>query len=220
MPCVPPLPSPLTPSRPRSDQIRTEAFLHLRYERTDCALMCSAKGHPPTPGSCRAGDFAAAFASRCVPAGTPGSGWGLPRPATLTPSPCHRYRTEFGFTIPDRAVVVDDVRVRGTGSTGISCESPLAPSGEPPRVETVRGAPGPALTPPTGLWVRGGPHGTGAAPAPQVTRCYFEEGYLETPVFLLEQLSCDHSIPGPAIIIDKNRQEMGAGGTPGGWRGP
>uniref|UniRef100_A0A8C3CMZ9 5-oxoprolinase, ATP-hydrolysing n=1 Tax=Cairina moschata TaxID=8855 RepID=A0A8C3CMZ9_CAIMO len=130
-----------------SDQIRTEAFLHLRYERTDCALMCSAKGHPPTPGSCRAGDFAAAFASR--------------------------YRTEFGFTIPDRAVVVDDVRVRGTGSTGISCESPLAPSGEPPRVETV-------------------------------TRCYFEEGYLETPVFLLEQLSCDHSIPGPAIIIDKN----------------
>ncbi|KAI6075518.1 5-oxoprolinase [Aix galericulata] len=133
-----------------SDQIRTEAFLHLRYERTDCALMCSAKGHPPTPSSCRAGDFAAAFASRCVPAGTPGSGWGLPRPATLTPSPCHRYRTEFGFTIPDRAVVVDDVRVRGTGSTGISCESPLAPSGEPPRVETV-------------------------------TRCYFEEGYLETP---------------------------------------
>uniref|UniRef100_A0A8B9VQB0 5-oxoprolinase, ATP-hydrolysing n=1 Tax=Anas zonorhyncha TaxID=75864 RepID=A0A8B9VQB0_9AVES len=130
-----------------SDQIRTEAFLHLRYERTDCALMCSAKGHPPTPSSCRAGDFAAAFASR--------------------------YRTEFGFTIPDRAVVVDDVRVRGTGSTGISCESPLAPSGEPPRVETV-------------------------------TRCYFEEGYLETPVFLLEQLSCDHSIPGPAIIIDKN----------------
>uniref|UniRef100_A0A8B9SVJ5 5-oxoprolinase, ATP-hydrolysing n=1 Tax=Anas platyrhynchos TaxID=8839 RepID=A0A8B9SVJ5_ANAPL len=130
-----------------SDQIRTEAFLHLRYERTDCALMCSAKGHPPTPNSCRAGDFAAAFASR--------------------------YSTEFGFTIPDRAVVVDDVRVRGTGSTGISCESPLAPSGEPPRVETV-------------------------------TRCYFEEGYLETPVFLLEQLSCDHSIPGPAIIIDKN----------------
>ncbi|XP_035170061.1 5-oxoprolinase-like, partial [Oxyura jamaicensis] len=130
-----------------SDQIRTEAFLHLRYERTDCALMCSAKGHPPTPRSCRAGDFAAAFTSR--------------------------YRTEFGFTIPDRAVVVDDVRVRGTGSTGISCESPLAPSGEPPRVETV-------------------------------TRCYFEEGYLETPVFLLEQLSCDHAIPGPAIIIDKN----------------
>lgn len=46
---------------------------------------------------------------------------------------------EFGFTIPDRPVVVDDVRVRGTGSSGISCETPLAPSGKPPRVETVRG---------------------------------------------------------------------------------
>ncbi|XP_067146152.1 5-oxoprolinase [Apteryx mantelli] len=128
-------------------QIRTEAFLHLRYERTDCALMCSAKGHPATPQSCRAGDFRAAFTSR--------------------------YVTEFGFTIPDRAMVVDDVRVRGTGSTGISCETPLAPSGKPARVETV-------------------------------TRCYFEDGYLETPVYLLEELSCDHSIPGPSIVIDKN----------------
>ncbi|KAM6412713.1 LOW QUALITY PROTEIN: 5-oxoprolinase [Pluvialis apricaria] len=128
-------------------QIRTEAFLHLRYEGTDCALMCSAKGHPPTPRSCRAGDFLAAFTSR--------------------------YLVEFGFTIPDRPVVVDDVRVRGTGSSGISCETPLAPSGKPARVETV-------------------------------TRCYFEEGYLETPVFLLEELACDHTIPGPAIVIDKN----------------
>ncbi|XP_049676096.1 5-oxoprolinase isoform X2 [Accipiter gentilis] len=129
------------------EQIRTEAFLHLRYEGTDCALMCSAKGHPPTPHSCRSGDFHAAFTSR--------------------------YMVEFGFTIPDRPVVVDDVRVRGTGSSGISCETPLAPSGKPARVETV-------------------------------TQCYFEEGYLETPVFLLEELACDHSIHGPAIIIDKN----------------
>ncbi|CAM9131427.1 unnamed protein product [Bubo scandiacus] len=129
------------------EQIRTEAFLHLRYEGTDCALMCSAKGHPPTPGSCRAGDFLTAFTSR--------------------------YLLEFGFTIPDRPVVVDDVRVRGTGSSGVSCDTPLAPSGKPARVETV-------------------------------TRCYFEEGYLETPVFLLEELACDHLVPGPAIIIDKN----------------
>lgn len=50
----------------RREQIRTEAFLHLRYEGTDCALMCSAKGHPPTPSSCRAGDFLSAFTSRFV----------------------------------------------------------------------------------------------------------------------------------------------------------
>uniref|UniRef100_R7VSF8 5-oxoprolinase n=1 Tax=Columba livia TaxID=8932 RepID=R7VSF8_COLLI len=27
---------------------------------------------------------------------------------------------------------------------------------------------------------------------------------MDTPVFLLEELGCGHSIPGPAILIDKN----------------
>ena len=30
-----------------------------------------------------------------------------------------RYSTEFGFTIPDRAIIVDDIRVRGTGRSSI-----------------------------------------------------------------------------------------------------
>ncbi|KAG8431578.1 hypothetical protein GDO86_018122 [Hymenochirus boettgeri] len=128
-------------------QIDTESFLHLRYERTDCSLMCSAKGYPATPDSCIKGDFKRAFTDR--------------------------YQKEFGFTIPSRAVVVDDVRVRGTGSTGIRCESTIQPSRQPPRIETV-------------------------------TRCYFEDGYQDTNLYLLENLSCDHTIPGPAIIIDKN----------------
>lgn len=128
-------------------QIDTESFLHLRYERTDCALMCSARGHPAHPDSCRAGDFKEAFTTR--------------------------YMKEFGFTIPSRNIVVDDIRVRGTGSTGIRCETRIRPSGRPARVETV-------------------------------TKCYFEEGYMDTNVYLLEDLSCDHTIAGPAIIIDKN----------------
>ncbi|XP_073411157.1 5-oxoprolinase [Dendrobates tinctorius] len=128
-------------------QIDTEPFLHLRYERTDCALMCSARGYPGTPNSCRVGDFKEAFTAR--------------------------YMKEFGFTIPSRNIVVDDIRVRGTGSTGIRCETPIVPSGRPARVETV-------------------------------TKCYFEEGYMDTSVYLLEDLSCDHTIDGPAIIIDKN----------------
>ncbi|GCB83107.1 hypothetical protein scyTo_0023535 [Scyliorhinus torazame] len=47
-------------------QISTEAFLHLRYDRTDCALMCSANGYPAhqDSDSCRYGDFRAAFTSR------------------------------------------------------------------------------------------------------------------------------------------------------------
>lgn len=39
-----------------------------------------------------------------------------------------------------------------------------------------------------------------------MTKCYFEEGYLDTSVYLWEELPYDHSIQGPAIIIDKNRQ--------------
>ncbi|MGH0132849.1 UNVERIFIED_CONTAM: hypothetical protein FKN15_050897 [Acipenser sinensis] len=42
----------------------------------------------------------------------------------------------------------------------------------------------------------------------KVTQCYFDDGYLDTKVYLLEELSCDHSIPGPAIIIDKNRADQ------------
>ena len=33
-----------------------------------------------------------------------------------------RYRTEFGFTLAGREVLVDDVRVRGTGQSGIQLE--------------------------------------------------------------------------------------------------
>lgn len=44
---------------------------------------------------------------------------------------------EFGFIIPERPVVVDDVRVRGTGCSGLRLENtPKAPTG-PPRVDKV-----------------------------------------------------------------------------------
>ncbi|XP_054840550.1 5-oxoprolinase [Eublepharis macularius] len=92
-------------------QISTEAFLHLRYERTDCALMCSAKGYPATPTSCRSGNFGASFAAR--------------------------YWQEFGFTIPSRAILVDDVRVRGTATTGPGPEEPVPASEAAARVEKV-----------------------------------------------------------------------------------
>nr|XP_058899190.1 5-oxoprolinase isoform X3 [Kogia breviceps] len=90
-------------------QISTESFLHLRYQGTDCALMVSAHQRPATARSPRAGDFGAGFVER--------------------------YMREFGFIIPERPVVVDDVRVRGTGRSGLRLESvPKVQSG-PPRVD-------------------------------------------------------------------------------------
>ncbi|XP_048473496.1 5-oxoprolinase [Rhincodon typus] len=130
-------------------QIHTEAFLHLRYDRTDCALMCSGSSHPPRRGSdsCRHGDFHTAFTSR--------------------------YMKEFGFVIPDRPIIVDDIRVRGCAKSAFKKEQKMKCSGREPRVETV-------------------------------VKCYFDEGYLDTAVYLMEDLSCDHTVSGPAIIIDKN----------------
>uniref|UniRef100_A0A3B4AQ53 Uncharacterized protein n=1 Tax=Periophthalmus magnuspinnatus TaxID=409849 RepID=A0A3B4AQ53_9GOBI len=122
-----------------SGQITTEVFLHLRYEGTDCALMVTATGFPPSAQSCKAGDFRSAFTKR--------------------------YLKEFGFTITGRPIVVDDIRVRGCGKSGI--KSFFKKSGE------------------------------------QKT-CYFEGGYLDTNVYLWEELPCGYSIQGPAIIIDKN----------------
>ena len=39
----------------------------------------------------------------------------------------------------------------------------------------------------------------------QTTNCYFENGYQETKVYHLENLSFGHSIEGPAIIMNGNR---------------
>ncbi|XP_012578324.1 PREDICTED: 5-oxoprolinase [Condylura cristata] len=94
-----------------TSQIGTERFLHLRYQGTDCALMVSAQQHPATARSPRAGDFGAAFTER--------------------------YMREFGFVIPERPVVVDDVRVRGTGRSGLRLEDACKAQTGPPRVDKV-----------------------------------------------------------------------------------
>uniref|UniRef100_A0A8C4R9S7 5-oxoprolinase, ATP-hydrolysing n=1 Tax=Eptatretus burgeri TaxID=7764 RepID=A0A8C4R9S7_EPTBU len=49
-----------------SSQISTQEFLNMRYERTDCALMVSARHNPRGPDSCCYGDFQQAFVDRCV----------------------------------------------------------------------------------------------------------------------------------------------------------
>ena len=36
-----------------------------------------------------------------------------------------------------------------------------------------------------------------------ITRCYFEEGWLETPVFLIEKLGAGQELEGPSILIQQ-----------------
>lgn len=98
----------------QESQISLEAFLHLRYDGTDCALMCSA-----TPCqlqnnnlSVKYGDFQTTF--------------------------IERYQTEFGFILQNRKIIIDDIRIRGSGKTFAPNESNLiASNNEPvPEIET------------------------------------------------------------------------------------
>ena len=52
----------------KNDMIQTTPFLHLRYEGTDCALMCTAEisSLVGSPSSCRHGDFEGSFTERFV----------------------------------------------------------------------------------------------------------------------------------------------------------
>ncbi|XP_029033691.2 5-oxoprolinase [Osmia bicornis bicornis] len=91
-----------------ASHIITEPFLHLRYQGTDCALMCTPNKTSGNNGT-RHGDFLTTF--------------------------LERYQTEFGFTMPNRKILVNDVRVRGVGKTDIDEDPILPPSNEPPKVE-------------------------------------------------------------------------------------
>ena len=48
-----------------------------------------------------------------------------------------RYHTEFGFTLPGRPIVVDDIRIRGVGKAFSETDQLIEQASGPPRVETV-----------------------------------------------------------------------------------
>lgn len=48
-----------------------------------------------------------------------------------------RYKREFGFIIPDRPIIVDDIRVRATGKAGVQAEKEKPRATTPAIAETV-----------------------------------------------------------------------------------
>uniref|UniRef100_A0A914HY80 5-oxoprolinase n=1 Tax=Globodera rostochiensis TaxID=31243 RepID=A0A914HY80_GLORO len=126
--------------------IRFKRVLHLRYDRTDCLLMCSPT--EKTGGNC-VEDFTVTFEEQ--------------------------YQREFGFTVPGRAVIADDIRVRAVGRRYLL------------KADSERGQ-----------------RADEPAPRKSITKCTFPEGELDTEVFDLSELSYGHEIVGPAVVIDKN----------------
>ncbi|KAK1131870.1 hypothetical protein K0M31_016018 [Melipona bicolor] len=88
--------------------IEIESFLHLRYQGTDCALMCTASQNTRNKGM-KHGDFLTTF--------------------------LERYQIEFGFIMPNRKILVNDVRVRGIGKTDIQIDPILPSSNDEPKLE-------------------------------------------------------------------------------------
>lgn len=126
------------------DKIVCEPYLHMRYDKTDCALMC---GPDKNQAGTKYGDFLATF--------------------------LERYKTEFGFTIEGRSIVVDDIRVRGVGQSSIPKEAEVPiKTGVKPKPE-------------------------------KVVKIFFETEHLDSAVYQLSQLSPGNLINGPAIIMDK-----------------
>lgn len=90
------------------------------------------------------------------------------------------YEHEFGFSFSDRAIIVDDIRVRGVGKILSAEGRRLTPTEELKQAEMQEpGAPD------------------------SITSVYFESGRDDqVPVYLLQHLKPGTRVPGPAIIID------------------
>ena len=139
--------------------------------------------------------------------------------------------TEFGFTIADRDIILDDIRVRGVGRC-ISHKEPDLPlvttQPTPERVSIsisytiTQGYTGKVLYKHY-TYIRTYIFSFSMSLCPTLTslcialllstcvclfqtvQCFFEDKYHDTPIFIYKRLLAGQTVPGPAIIIDDNR---------------
>ena len=135
----------------KEEDISAHIYLNMRYEKTDFSLMTRTDSlFKDSQTFCTENNFSQSF--------------------------LQLYKRQFGFTIPERTILVDDIRVRGIGSFNEFKKMDSIND----RIET-----NPEVE--------------------EKVKCYFDgTGYSETPVFLMENLGFGHSIEGPALIIDPN----------------
>ncbi|KAI9096588.1 Hydantoinase B/oxoprolinase-domain-containing protein [Phlyctochytrium arcticum] len=95
----------------------------------------------------------------------------------------NQYKQEFGFTLPDRDIIIDDVRVRGIGR---SQQSDEAHNTVHKQLQTIKRV------------------AVDKHKADTTRKVYWEGGYQDTPVYVMERLCVGDEIQGPALVIDKN----------------
>jgi len=139
----------------RSDEIVFEEYLNMRYRGTESALMIVKPD--PVEAAQKYGGADWAFGKAFV----------------------NQHRYEFGFTLDDRDIIVDDVRIRAIGRSSR------------PREETVDEQLAKVTRRPVD---EKKVHGRQSV--------YFEGGRLETPVYKLQDLAIGDEVPGPTVLAD------------------
>lgn len=133
-----------------------EEYLNMRYRGTESALMIiNPKSQITTEMSDNGGDWA--YGKAFV----------------------QQHEQEFGFVLPDRDIIVDDVRVRAIGKSfddlGKTVDQQLQEAK---------------------------PQDIGGEKEFGVSQVYFEGGRRRTPIYKLEDLNVNDRIHGPAILAD------------------
>lgn len=139
----------------KDDEIVFDEYLNMRYRGTESALMIV----KPTESEAnehfggKDWQFGEAFVKQ------------------------HRY--EFGFTLDDRDIFVDDVRVRGIGKSFRHSEKTVDE-----QLKTIKR------------------QDVDESKRHDTQEVYFDGGRLRTPVYKLEDLSIGDVVPGPAVLAD------------------
>ena len=140
--------------------IKFEDYLNMRYRGTESALMVLKPSQEDATSKYK------------------GNQWAFDQAFV------EQHEHEYGFTLPDRDIIVDDLRVRGIGRSFNEMDQtvdqqlqevrPIARSIDTAKRYATRGV-------------------------------YFEEGRLDTPIFRLSDIGVGDEIYGPAIIADETQ---------------
>ncbi len=136
------------------DSIAFEEYLNMRYRGTESALMIVKPTQEQTNEFGKEWEYGQAFIKQ--------------------------HHEEFGFTLPDRDIIVDDVRVRGIGRSFNDAEKTV----DEQLSELKK----------TNAGISSKKYGT--------SNVFFNSTRQETPIFKLEDLAVGDVVTGPAILAD------------------
>ena len=137
------------------ESIVFEEYLNMRYRGTESALMIVRPSEEESRNDFDGDDWA--FGKAFV----------------------RQHEQEFGFTLPDRDIIIDDVRARGIGRSFEGLERTVDM-----QLQDIK------------------PKDLGEGKRYSTSQVYFKGGRQETPIYKLEDLDIGDRIKGPAILAD------------------